>query len=157
MKSHSTTARTRKFGAPFAAAIAALLVLTGCSADSAPEEPSEPSASEASQITIPDTAVGETAEWVLGVLNSEDDTTVEQWAEVLHPDAQAELAPEELATVLNEQIRPAHPFVPVNYEGDETQSVTTLQGALGEPLDMSIMIDDEGLIQVLFFGPVAEP
>lgn len=124
-------------------------------------EDSEPdqAAGEAADhsVDLPQTPAGETARYVLSVLNAEQDSTAEDWEGRLHQDALAELSPTDLATVVNTTIRPQGPWAAVGHQGDETQSVTRLQADSGE-LNLHIAVDEsDQLITTLFFGEVSEP
>lgn len=104
---------------------------------------------------IPGTPAGQTAEWILGVLDAEDDTTAEDWADRLHASFTSEVSAEELAELINVQIRPAGPFTVTDYEGADRQAVATLEPAMGEPLDMTVVVDPDDQILGLMFTPAA--
>jgi len=134
------------------AALAALaLLLVGC----APTEPAPPaSPPAASAVAIPETAVGEMTQWILGEMNGESESAAADWAERLHADFTAEVSADEVAALINRQIRPARPLTPLAYRGDEGHAVTTIAGALGDPFDLDLTVDDGGLIVGLWLGPV---
>ncbi len=125
------------------------LVLVGCSA-TAPEETAQPP-------QIPATPVGEVATWVFDQLQGDDDVETAEWEERLHETFLAEVPASELTALLNEQIRPARPFTLTHYQGSETNAVLTLDASIGDPIDLSISIDETGEIMGLFFAPAAEP
>lgn len=106
---------------------------------------------------LPQTPAGETAAYVLSVLNAEGESTAEDWQGRLHSSAAAELSPSGLAAAINTTIRPQRPWSAGAYEGDETQSVTRLEAESAE-LNLHIEVDETGqLITTLFFGEVPEP
>lgn len=114
-----------------------------------------PDIAVAEDIDIPDTPAGQTTEWVLGVLDADDDTTAEEWDDRLHASFTAEVPAEELAELINTQIRPAGPFTVTDYEGADRQAVATLEPAVGEPLDMTVVVDPDDQILGLMFTPAA--
>lgn len=85
---------------------------------------------------IPDTPAGQTAEWVLGVLDAEADTTAEEWDGRMHASFTAEVSAEDLTELMNIQIRLAGPFTVTDYEGADRQAVATLEPTVGQPLDI---------------------
>lgn len=112
-------------------------------------------AEDSVDVSIADTPAGQTTEWILGVLGAEDDTTAEDWADRLHASFTAEVSAEELAELINTQIRPAGPFTVTDYEGADRQAVATLEPAVGEPLDMTVVVDPDDQILGLMFTPAA--
>ncbi|WP_298038099.1 Cpe/LpqF family protein [uncultured Microbacterium sp.] len=123
------------------------LLLTACAAKSEAPEDSD-------STSIPSTPVGDAAQWVLDEMNADDDTTATAWESRLSAQFQAEVGAEDVASLINTQIRPARPLEVTAYRGTETEAVVTVAGALGEPFDLSISIDDDQLIGGLFLGPV---
>lgn len=125
-------------------------------ADSQPEDAAAEDAPE-QEHDFPATPAGEAAEYVLSVLNAEEDSTVEDWQEQVHEDFEAELPPEELAEVINSTVRPARPWTVADHQDNELESVTRLESATGE-LEMQIVLDeDQESIRTLFFGEPPEP
>lgn len=135
-----------------ALSLAALAAVTACTATVPP-----PTTPPAVAVEIPTTPVGERLSWVIEALDSEADTTPGEWARVLHEDFQADVSADEVAELINRQIRPAAPFTVTSYEGTETQAVATLAGAVGDPFDLSLVIDDDDRITGMVFAPAAEP
>ncbi len=125
---------------------AVAMLLAGC-ATTAPE-------TEATEAAIPDTRVGVTAAWVLEVMNADRDTTVQQWEGRLHEDFTAQVSADEVAELINVQIRPARPLVPTAYRGTESEAVVTVEGSIGEPFDLSLVVDDDDRITGMLLGPV---
>ncbi|MDQ1175501.1 Cpe/LpqF family protein [Microbacterium sp. SORGH_AS_0421] len=131
---------------------AAVAALTAC-ASAAPDTPASPAAS----VDVPNTPVGERVTWIIDKLEAEADTTPGEWARVLHESFLAQVPAEQVAELVNRQLRPAAPFTVTAYQGTETQAVATLAGALGDPFDLSLTIDGASRITGMVFGPVAKP
>src|SRR5699024_7336756 len=74
-------------------------------------------------------------------------------ADIPHDTFTDEVSVEELVDLFNENLRPAQPFTPTDYEGGDREAVTTLTSEVSDPLDMSLSVDPDGLITGLFFGP----
>lgn len=153
---------TRRSTLPAALALMAL-ALAGCSGTTDAGSSATPSATATaspsstpypSAVAIPDTPAGATTQWVLEIMNAEEDTTAEYWNDRLTPEFLAEVPAEEIATMLNTNIRPAKPLIPTKYEGDETTAVTTVVGQIGEPFELSIAVNADDMIEGLFLGPV---
>ncbi|MCI9859183.1 Cpe/LpqF family protein [Microbacterium proteolyticum] len=130
----------------------AVAALTACTS-AAPDTP----ASAAASVEVPSTPVGERVTWIIDVLEAEADTTASEWARVLHEDFRSQVSAEDVAELLNRQIRPAAPFTVTAYQGTETQAVATLAGSVGDPFDLSLSIDGNDRITGMVFGPVAAP
>ncbi|MEV7693483.1 Cpe/LpqF family protein [Microbacterium sp. NPDC089189] len=133
------------------AAVAVIAVMTACS------PVAEPAPASAGADLIADTPVGEKTQWILEVLEAEDDTTAAVWEPELHESFLAQVSAEDVAQLLNVQIRPAAPFTVTAYTGDDVTGVTTLAGSVGEPLDMTVTIDENDQIVGFFLAPAAEP
>ncbi|MFT3942270.1 MAG: Cpe/LpqF family protein [Ancrocorticia sp.] len=110
----------------------------------------------ATPVNIPDTPVGTTSQWIVDVLNSDEDTVVADWETKLHSSFTAEVSAEELVQLVNQQLRPAHPFTATHYQGDERQAITELSSELSPALDMTVALNDEGQIIGLFFAPASK-
>ncbi len=127
--------------------LVALLALTGC----APAEPKP----TVTAVTIPDTPVGQTVTWILEEFNGERDTTPATWEPRLHPTFINEVTADEVADLINQNVRPAKPIIPTAYEGAERDAVVTMAGEVGDPFDLTVSIDDAGLITTLWLGPAS--
>src|SRR5699024_4302466 len=118
--------------------------LSGAETQEPGEQPAEtdssPEAGAEHSVELPQTPAGEAARYVLSVLNAEQDSTAEDWEGRLHQEALEELAPTDLATVINTTIRPQGPWSAVAYDGDDTQSLTRLEADSGE-LTLHIAVD----------------
>ncbi|WP_394685896.1 Cpe/LpqF family protein, partial [uncultured Microbacterium sp.] len=76
-----------------------------------------PSGSPAASVDIPATGVGERMAWIIDVFEAEDDTTPGAWARVLDENFQKQVPAEQVAEMVNRQIRPAAPFTVTAYTG----------------------------------------
>lgn len=140
--------RLRLFS-PVALSAAAALALTACAP--AAEEPASPS------VEVADTPVGAKTSWILDVLAAEEDTTAEEWEAHLDTSFTAEVSAADVAELLNTQIRPAGPFTVTAYQGDDRSAVTTLEGTVGDPLDMTVSINADDKILGFLLAPAAAP
>lgn len=114
-----------------------------------------PPAMSAASVEIPATPVGERMTWIIDALGAEADTTPGEWARVLDEDFQRQVPAEQVAEMVNRQIRPAAPFAVTAYTGTETEARATLAGSLGDPFDLTLAIDSAGRITTLLLAPVA--
>lgn len=128
-----------------AAALTTSLALTGCSSMT-------PDTGVGEAVDVPDTAIGERTQWVVDILNAEEDSTEDEWEEALHPNFLEEVPASEFVTIVNENVRPAKPFTVTDYEAGETQSVTRLESQESAPVDMQLAVDDTGQVIGLFFA-----
>lgn len=152
--------RTKRHMITTALVAGTAIALSACSASDTPEESTNDSANTSQEeavapeaVEIPgDTAVGEESQNIVDMLNADEDTTVEVWEEKLHPSFTAEVPAEDMVEIFNQNLRPAKPFTVTNYEGGDRQAVTTLTSPVSDPLDMTVVVDTEGLITGLFFG-----
>lgn len=126
------------------------LLLTAC----APATEAPPAPAPTESVEIPQTPAGDATRWVLAEMNADADTTADAWAAKLTADFQAEVGADEVAALINRQIRPARPLVATAYRGTDTEAVTTVAGARGEPFDLSVAVDADNRISGLFLGPV---
>jgi beta-lactamase class A len=136
-----------------AAATLSLGLLTGC----APGEPTaSPSASSpaATAVALPDTALGEHAQWVIDAINGEVDDVAGEIAERASAPLLAEAGPEELAEIFA-QLQAQAPWVPTAVTDNGTNAVITVTPASGQALDMHIALDDAELIAGLLFSASA--
>ena len=135
---------------------ATTLVLSACS----PSGSNKPSATgsptttaTATPVEIPQTPVGTTAQWIVDVLNSDEDSIAADWEGKLHSSFTKEVTAEDLVQLVNQQLRPAHPFTVTHYQGDELHAVVELSSKLSPALDMTVTLNDEEQIIGLFFAP----
>ncbi|MFG6445867.1 serine hydrolase [Microbacterium sp. P07] len=143
-------ARTRSFRSVAAAlSIAALLVTTACAAtpEAEPEDTAAP-------VTIPGTAVGQQAEWVLAEINGEPSEQADFEAR-FDPIMFEQMSAADLQQVF-EQLRAAAPWSAIGYEGTETQARVTIEAA-AVTYDMSVSVGDDGSMNGLFFGEPQAP
>lgn len=123
------------------------------SASSTTEEAAAPQETEAVEVVeIPATPVGEQVTWTLAGLVPD--------AVVDAADAEARLSPAVLAQMdgagLAEalaSVAPTGPWEPISYEGDDTTALVGLQDSTGERIDLTLVLDGDGLIEQLLFQP----
>lgn len=100
------------------------------------------------------TPVGERSSWVVAILNDESDTTGSQWESVLDEGFLEQMSADELAELINDDLRPEGPFEIVRFEASGPDAVTTLQGA-EEEIALSISMTNNGDIEGIFFSPAS--
>lgn len=133
----------------FATALLSALALTlfaACASAERPEHTSEP----VEPVTIPASAVGEPAQWVLDQISGERVSEGAEFDDRFDQTMFVELSPTELRAVF-EQMRAAGPWQPIAYEGTEQQARVTIESS-DATYDMTISVTEEGLINGLFFG-----
>ncbi|TLP99577.1 hypothetical protein FEF26_02955 [Nesterenkonia salmonea] len=142
------------------AAVLALL-MASCSSDAPDGAPNSGAPSTANDepapsapVSIPDTAVGEVTDHVLEVVNSDQDSTAEDWEGLLSESFRSEVDETQLAEVLNQSILPGSPWTATEYQGTETQSTTRVEGSAGE-LNLVLQIDADDQVVALFWQWVA--
>lgn len=132
------------------------MVLTGCSA---PESEAPPTSAPPTPVSLPDTMVGNQAQWVIDTMNAapapevseaEVKATEERFAQLMLDEVSAA----DLSALFN-GLRDQRTWVPTAVKEFDDSMIVTLHGTSGEPVDMSIAVDSVGKIQYLFFGPVA--
>lgn len=104
-------------------------------------------------VAIPDTPVGEAAGWVLEALNGEDPFAAEEWGTRLHQTFLDEVSAEEVVDLLETRFRPLRLWTPTAYDGTDDHALVTIQSADGERFDMTVVVDDAGLMTGLVFAP----
>ncbi|MGO1316964.1 MAG: serine hydrolase [Cellulomonadaceae bacterium] len=149
----------------FAPALVAL-VLSGCSGGAPGPAATVTDTSTAAPVGTPDpapeavelpgTAVGTVAAWLLELLNGPEDVTAADVDGRFAEGFTREVGADDLAALLNNQLRPAAPYVPTSYEGAEDQAVVRLHSDSADPLDMSVALDRAGLIAGLLFAPAVD-
>lgn len=128
------------------ALLVSVLLLSGCAAAPSPQP---------TPVAIPDSPVGETAQWVLGILNADGQSTPQHWEGRLSDEFVAAVSVDELVEIVNDQIRPARPFTPTAYQGTDRIAVVTVTAERGEPFDLSLVVDADDRISEMLFGPTA--
>lgn len=111
----------------------------------------EPEAAE-----LPDTPAGETAEYVLEVINADQNSTAEDWQGRLSGSFRAQLDESELAEFINQQLRPGSPWTATGHQGTETFSSTRIEGAQSA-LDLQLEVNAAQELVQLVFLPAQEP
>lgn len=143
------TRGTLRFRPLAALAVFALLLLAACS--SAPEtDNSSPS------VSIPSTPAGGAAQSVIDILESDEESTVEEWESLLTEDFRAEVSAQEVTDLVNTNLRPARPFTISDYRGTETEATVTLARKIGEPFAMSLTLGHDGKHTGLHFAPATD-
>lgn len=130
-------------------AVIASLALAGCAGAAPAPTPTE------TPVAIPATPVGERVSWILDALNAEADTSAAEWESALHPDFVAEVPASDVADLLNTQVRPARPLRVTDYRGSDREAVATVAGTVGDPFDMTVAIDEQGLVTAFVLAPTA--
>lgn len=143
----------RRISVTVAALVTMVLVLVGCTSQLEAPAPS----TSAEIVEIPSTPVGDTARWVIDAFNADAEVSAALWEARLHPDFLAEVSADEIVQLLGTQIRPARPFVVTAYNGGEREAVVTLAGKVGDPFDLSLVVDTSDKITGLLLAPTAPP
>lgn len=138
----------------------ATLALTGCvadpeTADTLPDKGSGPT--HVSEITLPDTDVGNTSEWVIEQINGTRAINKQDWYPRVSPEMSEEIPVDSLVGTLNSELRPSLPYVASDYaEPEEDYAVTRLTPDLtAEPIDLHVQIDDSSRIVDLWYEDVS--
>ncbi len=118
---------------------------------------SQSDASEVASATIPDSVVGTEMQRVIDILNDEADTTEEQWDGHLTDAFIKAVSAADLVELFNKQLRPAKPFKVTNYFENDVSGTATVQGAIGDPMDVSITVAKAGQLAGLLFSAAADP
>lgn len=119
--------------------------MAGCTSAPPTKDASDPA------ITLPDTAVGKQATWVLDVINAEDPVAEAEVAQHLAESMFEQLSVRDFTDVF-EQLRADKPWIVTKYDGSNEHAVLGIAGATGPVLEMTISLDDDGLINGLFFA-----
>ena len=148
-------------GCRMRAGIISLLVVSAgfafasCSSEETPDESANVTQESPDQsVDIPgDTLAGEQSQRIVDLLNSDEETTAADFEGHLHSSFTAEVSEEELVDLFNQNLRPAQPFTVTDYEGGERQAVSVLTSPVSDPIDMTVHVDNDGLITGLLFTP----
>lgn len=90
-------------------------------------------------------------------MESEQDSTAGEWESELDEAFLDQVSAEEVVGLINTNLRPACPFQVTAHRGEDQQSVTTLQGKLGDTFSLTLSIDGADKITGLIFGPATDP
>lgn len=146
---------SRRVNRPSAIGVALLgatLALTACTTDA----PDNVQTQSAEKITLPDSELGQSVEWVVGQLNSDSEATDADWEGKLSPTLTAEMTTQELVAVINTEVRPGAPFVPTDFSAGEDNAVVQLLNADGKHVRFVLTVDPEdGLITGIHFAPAS--
>ncbi len=138
-----------------------LLSVTACSPTTGgdiPENNADGGASEPISepaVTLPDSAAGAQATWVISVVNGSGPVAEAQVTEHLAEIMFDELSVDDFIEVF-EQLRTDQPWTVMKVEENGDRAVVGLTGESGPDLDMSISLDPAGQINGLFFAPASE-
>lgn len=161
---------TRRFLATVAIASVAL---AGCAESEPPAEPStnatapatsaqptEPSTSPEPtplpEVDLPATPVGEMAQFVVDALNAPEDVAPADLEPRLSDAILAEMPAVELADVVNTMVRPMGPFRATGFTPVGTQAALEVSNESDMRLNVSISVDEDGLLNGLYFLPVTD-
>lgn len=141
--------------------IAVLFAVVGCSS-STTEDPTPPpttsetpSPSAAPDVQLPDSPLGEATGWLLETLNGSSGPTAEE-AEARFADIFLAELPAAEVEALFASLREAQPFTLLGWqETSENNGAAHLDSGQGE-VSMMVNVNDEGLIDGLFFSSVEE-
>jgi beta-lactamase class A len=140
----STSRRSR---AAVALATAAVLLLSACGSrgDAEPDGTATP-------VAIPDTVVGEHVSWAIDALNGDVEVTPASVEERLDSAMLDAVTGEQLVDIVD-QLGAGKPWVPVSYDGTDTQATATIVSDSQGSLDLQASVDGDGLISGLLFTP----
>ncbi|MCT9821135.1 serine hydrolase [Microbacterium sp. W1N] len=145
--------RHRRRAAAFVAAALAAGLLAGCT--TAPAATPTASASAAAQVVaLPDTVLGEQAQWVLDAINGEIDEPAAEAPEHVSSLLLEQISAQDLAAVFS-QLAPQSPWVPTAVQDAGDSALITIAPASGDALDMQIAVGADGLIAGLLFSASA--
>ncbi|TGO06458.1 serine hydrolase [Serinibacter arcticus] len=166
-----TTTTPRRSPALLAGLTALGLVLVACSTtpEAAPESSStaqasptpSPSATEASTtselddapvVEIPATPVGEQIAWTIAALAPGATLDPADAESRLSPPALEQLDGAALAQTFA-GIAATGPWEPISYEGEDYSAIAQLRDAGGQRLDLTVVVNAEGLVEQLLFQP----
>lgn len=102
-----------------------------------------------------ETPAGQMTAFVLDLLERAEDVTAADFEGQLAPVLIAAIPADELAAVLNTSVRPTGPFRVTAYRGTQEAAITTIEPAVGDPLDLQIAVDEDGLLTGIYFTPAA--
>lgn len=141
-----------------AAAASVLLAVLGACAPAAPGDTPSSSTTSRAPVTLPESAVGETARWILRALAEDGAPPVGELERRFAPSFLAEVPAADLAAVFM-QVQAQGPYTPVAVDPADATSavVVTLATEAGEHVAVQIALDADGLVETLFFGPGVDP
>lgn len=150
----------RRIVATLATGAIVSIALVGC----VPEENLDPTVDQGGipthvdEVTFGDTPVGERAQWIVDEINGNNAINKKDWFAKVAPELTEEIPVDSLVGVINSQVRPSGPFVASEYsEPQENVAVVRLTPDLSStPLDMTVSLNDEGLLDGLWFVPAGD-
>ncbi|MDN3497509.1 serine hydrolase [Planococcus sp. APC 4015] len=153
----TATARPTRRGPRTAATLAAAVLTVGLLAGCSPAPTATPTASAsaaAEVVALPETVLGEHAQWVLDAINGEVEDPAADATERLSPVLLEQISAEDLGAVFA-QLEPQSPWAPTEVQDAGDSALITIRPASGDALDMQIAVDADGLITGLLFSPSA--
>lgn len=143
----------------FGTLVVAAMAISGCgSSRTAVEvESAESELPAVEAVEIPGTPVGERTQWIIDLLNGEDDIAAEDFDGVFAQVFLDAVETDDVLALLNSNLRTARPYSVIRYEGTELQAVTTVQGAQGEPFSITLSLSADHLIDGFFIGAAEDP
>lgn len=137
------------------AVLVTVAVLASCTGGD-PDDTETPSPTGPAAVEIPDTRLGERVTWVIDAINRDDPHAADVWEAAFDATFLDAVSADEVVDLMDRQFRPARPWTPTAYDEFADQAVATIESAEGERLDMTVVLDDEGLMTGLLFVPAAE-
>ena len=137
----SASLRRRSIIAALATAVA--LAVSACSSGS-PDASAAPTA-----VALPDSAVGEKAQWVLDSINSDEETTEDEIAENIAPEMLEQVPASQMVAVFG-QMGDAKPWIATSVT-EATAGLTVLLHSSSAELQMQISVDEQQLVNGLLF------
>lgn len=147
------TPRRLRATAAFASAAIAVGLLAGCT----PAPASTPTASASTiieAVALPDTVLGERAQWVLDAINGEVADPAAEAPELISPALLAQVSADDLAAIFA-QLEQQSPWVPTAVQDAGDSALITIRPPVGDGLDMQIAVGADGLIAGLLFSASA--
>lgn len=152
LTANTRTPRLRRSAAALASAALAVGLLSGCT--SAPPATSTTSAGTTQAVALPDSVLGERAQWVLDAINGEVADAATDANEQLSREMLAQISGDDLAAIFT-QLERQSPWVPTAVQNAGSSAVITIRPASGDALDMQIAVDADELIAGLLFSAAA--
>lgn len=128
---------------------------SSASTAASPASPDATDAVDVDSVEVPDTAVGREVSWVLGAIDPATPVTAQDAAAHLGEAASAAISGEELVVAFA-QVAASGPWRVVSYTGTETEAVAAIRSPVGDELDLTVTLDEAGLVSALLFAPAFE-
>ncbi|CAD6007787.1 serine hydrolase [Agreia sp. COWG] len=141
----ATTRRIRRLSRLASLATAVAFVTAACTGAT----PESPASGEPAAVALPATPVGERAQWVVDVLNGDDELATTDIEAAISPVMLEQVPAEQMLAVFN-QMRDARPWTPTELTESPSGLVVQLHST-DAPLQMQISVDEQTLINGLLF------